>query len=309
MMICNYKKRDNKRKEQMTENNQEIFTSETEIKALQTLNEVEESTKRSIQLITNDDSKYQVKDFDALLEQINLMNDFIRSKEYTDEEEKSYKKLRAKINKVKASITSEVNQSIAYHFDELKRQSKVLKDALTETTDLLDENIKKSVEKMKLAKKEELLKTYNDLSMYDKRYGDLALDDFFNQKWLNKSYSMEKAKNELIERLDLFLHIADKIQENMTFDKFQEKYKLIDLIKRANWNLLTFETRFGELYLPPEVEEEKEEVIKDEEKQKEQKVEEKQETMIRLEVEVPMSQFKEVMNFFNKLNISSSVLD
>lgn len=293
----------------MTENNQEIFTSETEIKALQTLNEVEESTKRSIQLITNDDSKYQVKDFDALLEQINLMNDFIRSKEYTDEEEKSYKKLRAKINKVKASITSEVNQSIAYHFDELKRQSKVLKDALTETTDLLDENIKKSVEKMKLAKKEELLKTYNDLSMYDKRYGDLALDDFFNQKWLNKSYSMEKAKNELIERLDLFLHIADKIQENMTFDEFQEKYKLIDLIKRANWNLLTFETRFGELYLPPEVEEEKEEVTKDEEKQEEQKVEEKQETMIRLEVEVPMSQFKEVMNFFNKLNISSSVLD
>lgn len=294
----------------MTEKNQEIFESETEIKALQTLNEVEESTKRSIQLITNDESKYQVKDFDTLLEQINLMNDFIRSKEYTDDEEKSYKKLRAKINKVKASITSEVNQSIAYHFDELKRQSKVLKDALTETTDLLDKNIKKSVEKMKQAKKEELLKTYNDLSMYDKRYSDLELDDFFNQKWLNKSYSMEKAKNELIERLDLFLHIADKIQENMTFEEFQEKYKLITLIKRSNWNLLTFETKFGELYLPPEVEEEKEdEVTKDEEKKEEKKVEEKQETMIKLEVEVPMSQFKEVMNFFNKLNISSSVLD
>lgn len=294
----------------MTENNQEIFTSETEIKALQTLNEVEESTKRSIQLITNEDSKYQVKDFDALLDQIQLMNDFIRSKEYTDEEEKSYKKLRAKINKVKASITSEVNQSIAYHFDELKRQAKVLKDALTETTDLLDENIAQSVEKMKLAKKEELLKTYNDLSMYDKRYSDLVLDDFFNQKWLNKSYSMEKAKNELIERLDLFLHIADKIQDNMTFDEFQEKYKLIDLIKRANWNLLTFETRFGELYLPPEVEEVEEEITEDEEKQEELEVaEEKQEVMIKLEVEVPMSQFKEVMNFFNRLNISSLILD
>lgn len=304
-----------------SETKQELLTQKefseitTETKALATLNQVEEQTKQSIELLQNNDVEYYVKDFDELLNEIEAMNEFIKSKPYSDEEEKSYKKLRAKINKVKASITSEVNRSIAYHFDLLKDQAKQLKDALTETTNLLNTNIKESERKFKEAKQQELLKTYQDLVVYKNEYADLDLDDFFNKSWLNKSYSMNKAKDELIERLTLYSHIADKIQENIPLSEFQEKYQLITLIKKANWNLLTFETKFKELYESKPEPEENDEANEEIEENIDSKIdevlekEEPKETFVKLEVQVPMSQFKTVMNFFNDLGLSSEIID
>lgn len=298
--------------------NDEFLTNETGTKAMNALEQIENGTNQAIQLIIQDNSKYEVQQFDALMAQINKMNDFIASKEYTDEDEQDYKKLRAKINKVKSAITSQVNSAIKFHFGTLKEQSKELKNGLTTTTDILNENINQSIAKQKAAKKEELQKTYDNLAIYKDEFKDLNLDDFFNTKWLNKSYSLEKAKNELITRLNLFEHIAEKISTNIPLEEFQKQYKLISLIKRSSWDLLNFETKFGDLYQVKEEEEEEEssnesKENKDSQKEeyqnkKQDKKEKVEENIITLEVAVPVSKFKDLMSYFNKHNIKSKLV-
>lgn len=294
-------------------NNNDFFDNETGIKTINALNTIEQGTSQAIQLIIQDGSKYEVQSFDILMDQINKMNDFIRSKEYTDADEKDYKKLRAKINKVKSEITKQVNLAIAHHFDELKDQAKQLKDGLALTTSLLDDNINQSIAKQKAAKKEELQNTYNNLVVYKQEFKDLNLDNFFNTKWLNKSYSIEKAKNELIARLNLYEHIAEKIQANISLDEFQKQYKLIDLVKKSSWDLLNFETKFSELYEVKEEEPEIEMVENDSNEGKQEKVivdepTKVEENTITLEVVVPVSKFKDLMDYFNKNNIKSKLL-
>lgn len=296
--------------------NEQFLTNETGAKAMNALEKIENGTNQAIQLIIQNNSKYEVQQFDTLMAQINKMNDFIASKEYTDEDEQDYKKLRAKINKVKSEITSQVNSAIKFHFGTLKEQSKELKNGLTETTDILNENINQSIAKQKAAKKEELQKTYDNLAIYKDEFKDLNLDDFFNTKWLNKSYSLEKAKNELITRLNLFEHIAEKISINIPLEEFQKQYKLISLIKRSSWDLLNFETRFGDLYQQKE-EKEKEfsdestanaDSKKEDQTNKQDKKEKVEENIITLEVAVPVSKFKDLMSYFNKHNIKSKLV-
>lgn len=294
-------------------NNNDFFDNETGIKTINALNTIERGTNQAIQLIIQDGSKYEVQSFDILMDQINKMNDFIRSKEYTDADEKDYKKLRAKINKVKSEITKQVNLAIAHHFDELKDQAKQLKDGLALTTSLLDDNINQSIAKQKAAKKEELQNTYNNLVVYKQEFKDLNLGNFFNTKWLNKSYSIEKAKNELIARLNLYEHIAEKIQANISLDEFQKQYKLIDLVKKSSWDLLNFETKFSELYEVKEEEPDNEAVENDSNEGKQEEVivdrpTAVEENTITLEVVVPVSKFKDLMDYFNKNNIKSKLL-
>lgn len=294
-------------------NNNDFFDNETGIKTINALNTIERGTNQAIQLIIQDGSKYEVQSFDILMDQINKMNDFIKSKEYTAADEKDYKKLRAKINKVKSEITKQVNLAIAHHFDELKDQAKQLKDGLALTTSLLDDNINQSIAKQKAVKKEELQNTYDNLVIYKHEFKDLNLDNFFNTKWLNKSYSIEKAKNELIVRLNLYEHIAEKIQANISLDEFQKQYKLIDLVKKSSWDLLNFETKFSELYEVKEEEPDNEMVENDSttSKQEEVIVDEPtkvEKNTITLEVVVPVSKFKDLMDYFNKNNIKSKLL-
>lgn len=296
--------------------NEQFLTNETGVKAMNALEKIENGTNQAIQLIIQNNSKYEVQQFDALMAQINKMNDFIASKEYTDEDEQDYKKLRAKINKVKSAITSQVNSAIKFHFGTLKEQSKELKNGLTETTDILNENINQSIAKQKAAKKEELQKTYDNLAIYKDEFKDLNLDDFFNTKWLNKSYSLEKAKNELITRLNLFEHIAEKISINIPLEEFQKQYKLISLIKRSSWDLLNFETQFGDLYQQKEEDAEESsnesaenaDSKKEDQTKKQDKKEKVEENIITLEVAVPVSKFKDLMSYFNKHNIKSKLV-
>ncbi len=320
----------------LKENVEEI--DENQVVILNSLDVIEENAENSFKLLTTyseKGDKYFIAGYDVILDQISQMNEFLSQREYTDEEEKLYKQIRAKINKVKGSLTSLVNQTIKYHFDLVKTQSKEIQSQLDDTVRLLNDNINKSIEKMKAVKMQDLEETYQSIVLYKSDFADLELKDFFNQKWLNKSYSLTKARDELIHRIETYEYLVKTLNDDKKIDaeklvEFKNTFKMITLLSRSNWDVIKFINNYGDAFIIKPEEPENKDLNTDENVDNTQISNEggdqnantsddnlndsssdqsRLEKTIKLEIEVPLSKYANLMTYLKDNGIAIKLIE
>lgn len=148
--------------------------------------------------------------FEELKEEIKNKVEIYNNFVYSAENLKAAKSDRAKLNKLKTAINEkrkEIKKLCLKPYENFESEVKEILIILDEPISQIDKQIKAEEEREKKQKRAKL-EVY-----YIENYGDgigkqIKLEKIFNDKWLNKSYSLKKAQEEIDEK-------AKEINENI----------------------------------------------------------------------------------------------
>lgn len=137
------------------------------------------------------------------------------------------KSTRAKLNKVKAAIEDrrkELKKEYLKPYEVIEKQAKELVDMIDEVSSNIANQIKEFEEKEKEAKKIEIANLWVKLG-----YNKITVDKIWNEKWLNKTFTLSKIKEEMQAQIDDIEGDLNAIKELCGEDKqkcltLQSKY-------------------------------------------------------------------------------------
>lgn len=137
------------------------------------------------------------------------------------------KSTRAKLNKVKAAIEDrrkELKKEYLKPYEIIEKQAKELVGMIDEASSNIANQIKEFEEKEKEAKKIEIANLWVKLG-----YNKITVDKIWNEKWLNKTFTLSKIKEEMQAQIDDIEGDLNAIKELCGEDKqkcltLQSKY-------------------------------------------------------------------------------------
>lgn len=137
------------------------------------------------------------------------------------------KSTRAKLNKVKAAIEDrrkELKKEYLKPYEIVEKQAKELVDMIDEASSNIANQIKEFEEKEKEAKKIQIANLWVKLG-----YNKITVDKIWNEKWLNKTFTLSKIKEEMQAQIDDIEGDLNAIKELCGEDKqkcltLQSKY-------------------------------------------------------------------------------------
>ena len=137
------------------------------------------------------------------------------------------KSTRAKLNKVKAAIEDrrkELKKEYLKPYEVIEKQAKELVDMIDEVSSNIANQIKEFEEKEKEAKKIQIANLWVKLG-----YNKITVDKIWNEKWLNKTFTLSKIKEEMQAQIDDIEGDLNAIKELCGEDKqkcltLQSKY-------------------------------------------------------------------------------------
>ena len=137
------------------------------------------------------------------------------------------KSTRAKLNKVKAAIEDrrkELKKEYLKPYEIVEKQAKELVNMIDEASSNIANQIKEFEEKEKEAKKIEIANLWVKLG-----YNKITVDKIWNEKWLNKTFTLSKIKEEMQAQIDDIEGDLNAIKELCGEDKqkcltLQSKY-------------------------------------------------------------------------------------
>ena len=137
------------------------------------------------------------------------------------------KSTRAKLNKVKAAIEDrrkELKKEYLKPYEIVEKQAKELVAMIDEASSNIANQIKEFEEKEKEAKKIEIANLWVKLG-----YNKITVDKIWNEKWLNKTFTLSKIKEEMQAQIDDIEGDLNAIKELCGEDKqkcltLQSKY-------------------------------------------------------------------------------------
>lgn len=167
---------------------------------------------------------------------------------YTDETLKEGKADKAKLNKLKEAIETrrkEIKKLCLKPYDDFEVKVKELVKLIDEPITAIDTQLKDFEDKRVSAKLVDITDMYN--SIFDGWTDIIKLEQIFNEKWKNVTYSIKNIQNELEELFtktktdmqtiadmnlepDIEMHVKDVYLQTLSFSKaIQEKNRLEEL--------------------------------------------------------------------------------
>lgn len=186
--------------------------------------------------------------FDELKTELSKNLEKYQGLTYTDETLKDGKADKAKLNKLKEAIETrrkEIKKLCLKPYDEFEVKVKELVKLIDEPITAIDTQLKDFEDKRVSAKLVDITDMYN--SIFDGWTDIIRLEQIFNEKWKNATYSMKNIKSELEElftktktdiqtiadmnlKPDIEMHVKDVYLQTLSFSKaIQEKNRLEEL--------------------------------------------------------------------------------
>lgn len=174
----------------------------------------------------------EVQQFDQLKKQLLQLKDKAQRIVVTKESIKEAKQQRASINKFAEQIDSRrkaVKRDYMQPFVNAEEQLKELYALVKDSMYFIDTQIKALDSQDESNKRAEIVKMWEI-----RNYRSVSLKLFFNEKWLNKTYSLEKVANDLDEKArqideDIRLienFVPDVVERNYVVMKYKETLDL-----------------------------------------------------------------------------------
>lgn len=236
--------------------------------------------ERKVGLIKFDKEK-MLKELDANLAQ------FKGIKLENEEDLQSFKAKRAGLNKVKAVIDDERKRIKKEYQEPLKLFEEDVKELTTKIDEVnfeIDKQIKEAEDKRKEEKREEIEDLFATLNFE----GNIKLEDIFDEKWLNLTFSLKKIEEEMTA-------IKEKIKKDLmtlkTIAKSNTDYALLtsDYFKNFDLNFVL------ESY------KERQELIEESKKEEEQEIKKEINSeglyVLKFKIKATKSQIKKLKGF------------
>lgn len=180
--------------------------------------------------------------FQPFTEAMKMAVEEYRNKNYTENDLTLAKSDRATLNKVKKAINDkkiEIKKEFMKPYDEFEKNVKDVISIIDNTASDIDAVVKHAEEKQKEAKKQQILETWELLNPPVN-----SIESFWSDRWLNKTYSIEKIRLELVE-------ICDRIRKEtayiMDMNDEQAKTDLLNLYTTCNYNLTEAQMKYAEI--------------------------------------------------------------
>ncbi len=162
---------------------------------------------------------------DEFMELINGVAAEYKGLTYTEDQIKSAKQDRAKLNAMKIAISKrrvEVKKAIMAPYDEFEKEVKEVTEPIDKTIAMIDSQVKEYENRVRKEKQKKLKQHFAE------KAGDtakiLAFETIFNKDWLKVSVSLKKACEEIDKKIDRFM--ADmKTIETTCEEKYQTAAK------------------------------------------------------------------------------------
>lgn len=150
---------------------------------------------------------------------------------YSEDQMKEAKADRAKLNSMKKAISDrriEVKNAIMAPYTQFEREVKEVVNLIEEPIALIDSQIKDFEERQKAEKRKNLAAYFEEVAA--ELEGVLTFDMIFEQKWLNASMSLKKAKDEVAVRIE---QIKTDLRSIETFCEEKHRPQLKDYYMRC----------------------------------------------------------------------------
>ena len=125
---------------------------------------------------------------------------------YTESQMKEAKNDRAKINNMKKAISErriQIKNTIMIPYNKFEKEVAEVTALIQEPIDMIDIQIKEYEENLKIKKKAELEEYFNNETSDLKDI--LSFEKVFDQRYLNVSFSLTKAKSDIKQKIDSFI--------------------------------------------------------------------------------------------------------
>ena len=139
---------------------------------------------------------------------------------YTEDQMKSAKSDRAKLNSMKKMISDrriEVKNAVMAPYTQFEKEVKEVVALIDEPISMIDSQIKEYEDRVKAEKKQKLEEFFREAAA---EYEFLSFDKIFEQRYLNASVSLNKAKEDIRQKVE---RIATDFRSIETFTS--EKYR------------------------------------------------------------------------------------
>lgn len=163
--------------------------------------------------------------FDELKQELTEKAKMYETLVYSDEQIKEAKADRSNLNKLKKSLNDErLRREREYMkpFNEFKGQINEIISIIDKPIAIIDKQIKEAEEQKKEEKKKEIEAIWEDLPVLSW----LKLEQIYNPKWLNATFSLKAIKEDMQERLTTISTDLDTLSNLSDFSfEAQEVYK------------------------------------------------------------------------------------
>lgn len=158
---------------------------------------------------------------DEFMKLINDVADEYKGLTYTEDQMKSAKQGRAKLNAIKTAISKrrvEVKKAIMTPYDEFEKEVKEVTEPIDKTIAMIDSQVKEYEDRIRKEKQKKLKQHFIE------KAGDVAkilvFETIFNKDWLKVSVSLKKACEEIDKKIDRFMEDMKTIETTC-----EEKYQ------------------------------------------------------------------------------------
>ena len=162
---------------------------------------------------------YVLSQYEEFLQTLDVLDDKVDKYVYQPDDRKSVKTLKAQINKFSASFKNESKEIQSQLFDTFKAQEKEITSRLNSLVTKVSKGIDEEDKRYKREKLESFKNEFDEAKKYydDLKDSSLEYDDVANSKWLNRSYSENKAITEMNDRMKTLDALMDS-SEQYEFD-------------------------------------------------------------------------------------------
>lgn len=211
---------------------------------------------------TNDEFIKKINwNFDELKSEIEskiaIYNNFV----YSPENLKAAKADRANLNRLKKAIDEkrkEIKKLCLKPYEEFESEVKQILDIIDEPITKIDTQIKTEEEKEKKQKRAKLEIYY--IENYGNNLGkEIKLQQFFNEKWLNKSCTLKKAQEEIDENVKRFEEDIETLNDlpDFSFEAKKKYLQSLDINSTLNFVNELMKMQKQKAEVPKEKQEEK----------------------------------------------------
>lgn len=170
--------------------------------------------------------------YDELKKEIAEKADFYANLVFTESQMAEAKSTRAELNRLKKALNDErIRQEKAYMepFDKFKAQINEIISLIDEPVKSIDSQIKNFEEQQKNEKLEKIKSLWEETGHPEW----LSCNMIFDSKWLNKSFSMKKVQEAIIEKLDTVLSDMETLKKlpEFSFEAIEVYRQTLDINK------------------------------------------------------------------------------
>ena len=149
---------------------------------------------------------------------------------YTEDQMKAAKSDRAKLNAMKKAISDrriEIKKAVMAPYDKFEAEVKEVVALIEKPISMIDGQIKEYEEKVKNEKKQALNDYFTEIAA---EYDFLTFEKIFDQKYLNASVSLNKAKEDIKSKIE---RIATDIRSIESFTSEKYRMSAMDIYRKT----------------------------------------------------------------------------